>query len=420
MRFRRRPVSSRTSSSPSVSATAGHGCTTRPRLYSDVWMVLALAADAHGAHRTRVRRCSCRTCAIRSCRRVRSPRSSSWRRAASRSRSAPASPAGWRWGRGRSPWAGVRGVHRAGARAAARRSRRGRRCDGADAARRRRSRRARPIATPIVVAANGPKGLAVARGAGRRRDDDRRRQSRLRVVLRRSRSARCSTTARTPGSARALEAAGPGLTVVFHGMYEGNPEAVDGLPGGAEWRARIEARARSVAASRRARGPPRRGDRARPAAPRRRLAPRVHVDRDARGDARTARRRSRRAASRRSCTRRWDRTSPRELRRVRRGRWAGVSTIDELFASAKSEVESGWLPACQLAVATDGEIVAFETFGAATDRDPIRDLLGDEADRRVRRVDPDRRRAGSTCRGVSSTTSPNSGRTAKTSSPSSR
>lgn len=45
-----------------------------------------------------------------------------------------------------------------------------------------------------------------------------------------------------------------------------------------------------------------------------------------------------------------------------------MSTIDELFATAKSEVDAGWVPACQLAVARDNEIVAFETFGAATDR----------------------------------------------------
>ena len=43
------------------------------------------------------------------------------------------------------------------------------------------------------------------------------------------------------GSDRALEAAGAALTVVFHAMYEGNPESVDGLPGGVEWRKQLEA-----------------------------------------------------------------------------------------------------------------------------------------------------------------------------------
>jgi 5,10-methylenetetrahydromethanopterin reductase len=49
-----------------------------------------------------------------------------------------------------------------------------------------------------------------------------------------------------PSSARALEAAGPALTVVYHGMYEANPAAVDSLPGGPEWRATLEALPPSV------------------------------------------------------------------------------------------------------------------------------------------------------------------------------
>jgi len=44
-----------------------------------------------------------------------------------------------------------------------------------------------------------------------------------------------------------------------------------------------------------------------------------------------------------------------------------VSSLDELLSTAKESVDSGWLPACQLAVARDGELVAFETFGAADD-----------------------------------------------------
>ena len=43
-----------------------------------------------------------------------------------------------------------------------------------------------------------------------------------------------------------------------------------------------------------------------------------------------------------------------------------VSTIRDLLDLARSDVESGWLPSCQLAVARDGELIAFETFGAAT------------------------------------------------------
>jgi CubicO group peptidase (beta-lactamase class C family) len=44
-----------------------------------------------------------------------------------------------------------------------------------------------------------------------------------------------------------------------------------------------------------------------------------------------------------------------------------VSTIAELIDSAAADVKSGWLPSCQLAVARNGELVVFETFGAATD-----------------------------------------------------
>lgn len=44
---------------------------------------------------------------------------------------------------------------------------------------------------------------------------------------------------------------------------------------------------------------------------------------------------------------------------------AGVSTIRELLDLARSDVESGWLPSCQLAVAREGALIAFETFGNA-------------------------------------------------------
>jgi len=96
-----------------------------------------------------------------------------------------------------------------------------------------------PINTPIVIAANGPKGVAVAHefgdgvmtiGAGNPDFDW------------------CSVLAfgtvldagESPGSERALAAAGPALTVVYHAMYEGDPASVDGLPGGVEWRKRLE------------------------------------------------------------------------------------------------------------------------------------------------------------------------------------
>ena len=41
-------------------------------------------------------------------------------------------------------------------------------------------------------------------------------------------------------------------------------------------------------------------------------------------------------------------------------------TIEDLLARARRDVESGWLPACQLAVVRHGELLAFDTFGSAT------------------------------------------------------
>ena len=93
--------------------------------------------------------------------------------------------------------------------------------------------------TPIVVAANGPKGLAVARDLG---------DGVMTIGGGEPSFDWCATLAfgtvldegESPGSARALDAAGPGLTVVYHAMYEGDPASVDALPGGVEWRKRLE------------------------------------------------------------------------------------------------------------------------------------------------------------------------------------
>jgi CubicO group peptidase (beta-lactamase class C family) len=41
--------------------------------------------------------------------------------------------------------------------------------------------------------------------------------------------------------------------------------------------------------------------------------------------------------------------------------------LDALLQRARREIDEGLLPACQIAVAKDGELVAFETFGDATD-----------------------------------------------------
>jgi 5,10-methylenetetrahydromethanopterin reductase len=97
----------------------------------------------------------------------------------------------------------------------------------------------RPIGTPIVLAANGPKGLALARAiadgamcAG--------------VVPEGARDIRYLAfgTAMEPGetfaSPRVLEAIGGAIAVVYHGVFEAAGAGVDALPGGAAWRAEIE------------------------------------------------------------------------------------------------------------------------------------------------------------------------------------
>ncbi|HSH58103.1 MAG TPA: serine hydrolase domain-containing protein [Acidimicrobiales bacterium] len=43
------------------------------------------------------------------------------------------------------------------------------------------------------------------------------------------------------------------------------------------------------------------------------------------------------------------------------------AAVDALLARARQEVEEGVLPSCQIALARHGELVAFETFGDATD-----------------------------------------------------
>jgi len=92
---------------------------------------------------------------------------------------------------------------------------------------------------PILVAANGPKGLAVARELG----------DGVMTILGGQPDFEWSALlafgtvlepGESPDSERALVAAGPALTVVYHGMYEADPDQVDVLPGGAAWRAELE------------------------------------------------------------------------------------------------------------------------------------------------------------------------------------
>jgi 5,10-methylenetetrahydromethanopterin reductase len=96
-----------------------------------------------------------------------------------------------------------------------------------------------PVATPIVIAANGPKGMAVARDLG---------DGVMTIGAGEPEFDWCSVLAfgtvldpgESPDSERALAAAGPALTVVYHAMYEGDPASVEALPGGVEWRKRLE------------------------------------------------------------------------------------------------------------------------------------------------------------------------------------
>lgn len=92
---------------------------------------------------------------------------------------------------------------------------------------------------PVLVAANGPKGLAVARELG---------DGVMTVYGGHAEFDWCALLAfgtvlhpgESPDSERALLAAGPGLTVVYHGMYETDPAQVDLFPGGSDWRSEIE------------------------------------------------------------------------------------------------------------------------------------------------------------------------------------
>lgn len=101
---------------------------------------------------------------------------------------------------------------------------------------------ARPLPTPIIVAANGPKGLKVAEQLGDgvmcvaapQPGWDSCAQLTFGTVL---------DDGEVVSSDRVLEAAGPAAAVVYHAVYESNPGGVDGFPGGTAWRAAVETEA---------------------------------------------------------------------------------------------------------------------------------------------------------------------------------
>jgi 5,10-methylenetetrahydromethanopterin reductase len=102
----------------------------------------------------------------------------------------------------------------------------------------------RPISVPILIGADGPKGLAVAAElgdgvfSGAVPQPDASRAADWRALL-------CFGTVLDEGenltSPRAVDAAGPGAVVMYHALYERAGNAVDALPGGQSWREAIEA-----------------------------------------------------------------------------------------------------------------------------------------------------------------------------------
>jgi 5,10-methylenetetrahydromethanopterin reductase len=98
---------------------------------------------------------------------------------------------------------------------------------------------ARPIGTPIVVAANGPLGLAVAKEHG---------EGVMCVGSPQPGFEWCAQLAfgtvfddgEDADSERVWDAVGPGVAVIYHGAFEADPARVDALPGGRAWREDIE------------------------------------------------------------------------------------------------------------------------------------------------------------------------------------
>jgi 5,10-methylenetetrahydromethanopterin reductase len=99
----------------------------------------------------------------------------------------------------------------------------------------------RPVEVPILIGAEGPKGLEVARELG---------DGLFSVTGPREGFEWCAVLqfgtvleeGEAPDSPRVLEAAGPAVGGFYHGLYEwSGADGVGSLPGGDEWRASIEA-----------------------------------------------------------------------------------------------------------------------------------------------------------------------------------
>jgi 5,10-methylenetetrahydromethanopterin reductase len=98
----------------------------------------------------------------------------------------------------------------------------------------------RPIETPLVVAASGPRGLAIANEIG----DGVMCAGVIPEGVRDAMLLSFGTVLRDGeelASPRVIDAIGPAIAVIYHAAYQtGGAEAVDPLPGGAGWRAEIE------------------------------------------------------------------------------------------------------------------------------------------------------------------------------------
>lgn len=101
----------------------------------------------------------------------------------------------------------------------------------------------RPLDVPVLIGADGPKGLAVAAELGEgvfsaARPSFDQSSPRWRALLT---FGTVLDDDEDPASPRVLAAAGPALAVVYHAMYErAGADGVDVLPGGQSWRRAIE------------------------------------------------------------------------------------------------------------------------------------------------------------------------------------
>ncbi len=97
----------------------------------------------------------------------------------------------------------------------------------------------RPIEVPILLSAFGPKGVAITReiadgwmGIAPPSESF---EWAVQMV-----NGTVLEPGESPASERVVDAVGAWHTVIYHSIWAGEPGAVDGMPGGAAWRARVE------------------------------------------------------------------------------------------------------------------------------------------------------------------------------------